>query len=125
MFHKKVELHEREKISGHFVPKDVPDGEYGAQELAKRNDSRQADLAEKQKADWPENMTSSVPEKSDPILAYAISHLNRPSDPPAASDKEHFGGSPHSKGAVNPGQSANERKRDAGDVGNGSEILGR
>lgn len=115
--------HKRERISGHHVPIDVQDGTYGSADLAKKNDARQDDNAKLQKADWPGSMTSSIPEKSDPVLAYAIEHLARPTDP-EQKPENHFGKGPKSKGP-NPGDDPNDRSKDAGDVGNGKKIIGR
>jgi hypothetical protein len=73
-------LHSRDEISGLHVHQDVQPGSYGAEELAKRNQSRLEDLNARIKADWPSDMTSTDASADHETYGNAGSKLPRPTD---------------------------------------------
>jgi hypothetical protein len=83
----------RDEISGIHVHQDVADGTHSVNELRARSDARQQAINDAAKADWPENMTSSVPEHSNPTLGNAFSRLSKPSDYVVGSKAPRFGAS--------------------------------
>jgi len=89
----KKSLHHREPISGLHVHDDITTGEHGAMDLAKRNQARQDDLNAKNRADWPANMTASIPEHTDPSFGNAFSRMPKPSDFVVGSKAPRFGAS--------------------------------
>lgn len=107
MGYTKKATHEREQISGHHVAVDVQDGSHGAEDLARRNAARQDEINAAHKADWPKDMTSSVPESQDPILAYTMTKLPRPTDY-SSKGAERFGVSEPDN--ADPGKTANQFK---------------
>lgn len=107
MGYTKKATHEREQISGHHVAVDVQDGSHGAEDLARRNASRQDAINAAHKADWPKDMTSNVPEAQDPILSYTMTKLAKPTDY-SAHGEDRFGVSGGTD--ANPGTTANQSK---------------
>jgi hypothetical protein len=93
MGYKKAPTHHRDEISGLHVSDDIQPGTHGAEDLARRNQSRQDSINAATKADWPANMTSSNPEHSDPTLGNAFSRMSKPSDYVVGSKAPRFGAS--------------------------------
>jgi len=73
-------LHTRDEISGLHVHQDVAPGEYGAQELAKRNEARREDLNKRIQSDWPSNQLATDASADHETYGNAGSKLPRPSD---------------------------------------------
>jgi len=86
-------LHHRDEISGLHVHDDIQPGTHGAEDLARRNQSRQDSINAATKADWPKDQLSSIPEHIDPTLGNAISRMSKPSDYVVGSKAPRFGAS--------------------------------
>src|SRR5579872_5663679 len=93
MGYKKSGTHHRDEISGLHVHDDIQDGTHGAEDLARRNQSRQDSINDAIRADWPANQTASIPEHSDPTLGNAFSRIPKPSDYVVGSKADRFGSS--------------------------------
>lgn len=91
-FSKKA-THHRDEISGLHVHDDIQDGTHGAEDLARRNQSRQESFNSAVRGDWPSDMTSSNPEHTDPSLGNAFTRLPKPGDFVIGSKSDRFGSS--------------------------------
>lgn len=91
MGYKKAATHHRDEISGLHVADDIQPGTHGAEDLARRNQSRQESINAAHKADWPENMLHSSHNIDHPTYGNAGTRVPRPSDYVVGSKSDRFG----------------------------------
>ena len=80
MGYKGKKLVQRDSISGIQFTNDIPDGEYGAVELANRSASMQEQLNKAVQNDWPDSMLSTTSDADAAVYGNAGERLPRPTD---------------------------------------------
>ena len=93
MGYKKAVTHHRDEVSGLHVHDDIQPGTHGAEDLARRNQSRQDSINAAIKGDWPKDMTTGDIKPEHPAYGNAGSRLPRPSDFVVGSKADRFGSS--------------------------------
>jgi hypothetical protein len=115
MGYKKSATHYRDEISGLHVHQDIADGTHGAEDLARRNQSRQDSINAAIKKDWPKDMTSADDANIEhPAYGNAASRFPRPSDYIVGSKAARFGSSAEDDTSADAGGAAQKPAKQKG-----------